>query len=373
MGGGQPRRRLPEGCGRIDRMPLQSGLVTPSGLGQDQTKVFAFLQNPATYGRDEPVIRIDTHGAVVFLAGPDVYKIKRAVKFSFVNFSTLERRHAACLAELVVNRDNAPGLYLGVLPISREGPRLRLGGAGAVVEWAVHMRRFDETATLERLAATGPLGPALIDRLAHTVAEAHRRAPVRDGAAATRALRALLQDTVNDLLRGTDIFPPDRAAGLAASLVAAFDRAEPLLLHRGALGQVRRCHGDLHLGNVVLIGGIPTLFDALEFDESIATCDVLYDLAFLVMDLRKFGRAADAERLLGSYIAASSTPALQKAGLSALPLFVSLRAAIRAKVTAAMFRLDGTKIGLKTAALAYIAIAVRTLDHEGHPMGSLRS
>jgi aminoglycoside phosphotransferase family enzyme len=206
----------------------------------------------------------------------------------------------------------------------------------------------------------------LIDRLAQTVVEAHRRAPVRDGVSATRALHSLLQDTVDDLVPGADIFPPGQAAGLAMALIAAFDRAEPLLLHRGLLGQVRRCHGDLHLGNVVLIGGIPVLFDALEFDERIATCDVLYDLAFLVMDLRKFGRAADAERLLASYSAASG----QNSGLAAVPLFVSLRAAIRAKVTAAMFRLDGTKLGLKEAALAYMTIAVQTLDQGPCPAAS---
>jgi aminoglycoside phosphotransferase family enzyme len=152
------------------------------GGAQDQGEVLAFLEDPATYGRVEPVIRIDTYGAIIFLAGPDVCKVKGAVRFSFMDFSTLEKRHAACQAELVVNRDNAPGLYLGVLPISRAGAGLRLGGAGAVVEWAVHLRRFDQTETLERLAAIGPLGLALIDRLAHTVVGAYRRAPVRDGA-----------------------------------------------------------------------------------------------------------------------------------------------------------------------------------------------
>jgi aminoglycoside phosphotransferase family enzyme len=133
------------------------------------------------------------------------------------------------------------------------------------------------------------------------------------------------------------------------------------LLQRGAQGQVRSCHGDLHLGNVAMIGGRPVLFDALEFDDRIASCDVLYDLAFLVMDLGKLGRAADAKRLLDRYIALSENKPLQVAGLAAFPMFLSLRAAIRAKVAAALFRLDRSKAGLKTAAQAYLTMALDAL------------
>jgi aminoglycoside phosphotransferase family enzyme len=330
-------------------------------LVQDQSEVLALLQDPATYGRAAPVIRIDTHGAIVFLAGPDVYKVKRAIRFRFMDFSTLQKRHAACEAEMVVNRANAPGLYLGVVPVSRGGAGLRLGGGGEVVEWTVHLRRFDETGTFEHLAAQGPLGPALIDALARAVVAAHRRAPVKDGAAATRVLHGLLLGTVDELVSATDIFPPKLTAEFGLALVAAFAQAEPLLQRRGLLGQVRRCHGDLHLGNVALIDGAPVLFDALEFDEAIATCDVLYDLAFLLMDLSKLGRIADAALLLDRYLAAADDPQLQIAGLGTLPLFLSLRAAIRAKVVGAMFCLDPEKSGLKADALAYLAAAVDNL------------
>jgi len=290
-------------------------------MAQDQTAVFALLQDPATYGRRDKVLRIDTHGAVVFLAGPDVYKVKRAVRFSFMDFSTLEKRYAACLAELVVNHDNAPGLYLGVVPITRDGGQLRLGGPGPVAEWAVHLRRFDENATLDRLAA--------------------------------HHLHALLQDTVDDLVAGDDVFPRSQSVAYGAALTAAFAQMEGLLSRRGAKGQVRRCHGDLHLGNLMLIDGVPVLYDALEFDDAIATCDVLYDLAFLLMDLCKFGRVADANLLLDDYLAFSADEDLQIEGVAALPLFLSLRAAIRAKVNAALWRLDATKPRFKDQALAY--------------------
>jgi aminoglycoside phosphotransferase family enzyme len=132
---------------------------------QDQSAVFAFLEDPKTHGLAEPVVRIDTHGAAVFLAGRDVYKVKRAVRFPFMDFSTLEKRRRACENEIAVNRDNAPGLYLGALPISRDGGRLRLGGGAEIVEWAVHLSRFDESLTLDRIAPMSSPRPTSARRL----------------------------------------------------------------------------------------------------------------------------------------------------------------------------------------------------------------
>ncbi len=334
--------------------------MSPS-VCQDQGAVFSLLQDPKTYGRTEPVIRIDTHGAAVFLAGPDVYKVKRAVRFAFMDFSTLEKRHAVCETEIVVNRGNAPELYLGVVPITRDGDVLHLGGHGHVVEWAVHLRRFDENATLDHLATKGVLSTELIDKLAHAVVAAHRRAPLSKGFPATRVLRRLLQETVDELAAAADLFPPKQATAFGAALGAALDHAEPLLLRRGERAQVRHCHGDLHLGNLVLIDNTPVLFDALEFDETIATCDILYDLAFLLMDLCERGLLANANRLFNRYLAFSDDEPLQIEGLAALPLFLSLRAAIRAKVIAALFRLDPTVTHLRDEALAYFKAAVQFL------------
>jgi aminoglycoside phosphotransferase family enzyme/predicted kinase len=318
-------------------------------IDQDQRDVFDFLQNPATHELAASVTRIDTHGAAVFLAGADVYKVKRAVRFAFMDFSTLEKRRVACEAEITVNRANAPDLYLGVVPITREGAGLHLGGEGQVVEWAVHLRRFDENATLDRLAEKGPLGADLIDKLALAVVAAHARAPLRDGRRATSILGRLLKETVDELAGAPEIFPPERVAVFGPSLTAAFDQAQSVLNRRGDQGQVRRCHGDLHLGNVALIDGAPVLFDAIEFDEAIATSDILYDLAFLVMDLCERGLRSDANRLFNRYLAAADDEQTQIEGLSAWPLFLSLRAAIRAKVTAALLHLGGKGAGLDDA------------------------
>ncbi len=161
--------------------------------------VFRFLADPAYLRFGEPVGRVDTAGAVVFLAGPDVYKVKRAVRFPFMDLSTLDKRREACEAEIAVNRDNAPGVYLEALPIVRRGESLAIGGAGEVVEWVAHLRRFDENATLDRLAERGGVSDAIIDRLALAIRRSHARAPLRDAARAAHELETLLSSRTTPL------------------------------------------------------------------------------------------------------------------------------------------------------------------------------
>jgi aminoglycoside phosphotransferase family enzyme/predicted kinase len=306
-----------------------------------QEAVFALLANPATYGRSERVQRIDTHAAVVFLAGPDAYKIKRAVRLPYLDFSTLAQRRSACEAELRVNRSNAPGLYLGVVPITAGSHGLELGGDGAPVEWAVHLRRFDETQTLDRLAEAGRLAAETIQRLGEAVAAAHRQAPPCNGAAALAAFRHALAQTLDELDAGLHVFPSALLTALRFKLERALGTAEPLLQARADAGAIRRCHGDLHLGNVVLIDGTPILFDAVEFDEALALIDVLYDLAFLIADLVGRGQIEAANALLNRYLWSCETPEREVAGLALLPMFLSLRAAICAKIAATRWRLGG--------------------------------
>jgi uncharacterized protein len=298
----------------------------------DQRAVFAFLGDPKTFGGAE-VRRIDTHGAVVFLVGSDAYKVKRAVKFPFMDFSTLEKRRLACEAEIAVNRPNAPSIYLAAVPIVRSVEGLALAGQGAPVEWAVHMRRFDEEATLDKLAERQELSDDLATRLAAAIVRSHQRAPRRDGAAAAASLELYLDQNEAAFAADPSLFEPSRAEDLARDSRAALAAAKDLLVARGAAGYVRRCHGDLHLRNITLIDGEPTLFDAVEFDDAIATGDVLYDLAFLIMDLEERGLRPIANLVLNRYLWASDAAHLS--GLAALPLFLSIRSAIRAKVVAA--------------------------------------
>jgi uncharacterized protein len=328
----------------------------------DQSGVFAFLADPATHGRSEPVKRIDTHGAVVFLAGPDVYKAKRAVRFSYMDFSTLEKRKAACETEIAVNRANAPTIYIGVVPVTRDAEGLHIEGKGAVVEWLVHMRRFDEDATLDRIVEREGLEADIVDRLTSTIVAAHGQAAKCDGAAALASLEQVVTDTSLELEDGVDIFASDKRVELAHRLTDAFKRSSPLLHARGANGQVRRCHGDLHLRNIAMIGAEPVLFDAIEFDEAIATTDILYDLAFLVMDLCERGLHAEADRLLNRYLWKSDDEGMQIEGLALMPFFLSLRAAIRAKVLGSQLRLIPADSDLRRRVCRYLDAALEFLD-----------
>jgi aminoglycoside phosphotransferase family enzyme len=303
---------------------------------ESQEDVLAFLGDPATHGGTNSggsVRRIDTHTASVFLAGNRALKVKRAVRFPFLDYSTLAKRKEACEAELAVNTPHAPEIYRGVIAIAREADgRLTFAGPGAPVEWAVEMRRFDETRTLDHLASE--IDEDLADKLGRAVAAAHEKAPIVEAAPWIEALETYLDQNLAAFRAMPDLFAPKAVAALDRLSRAAYARVRLLLAERGRLGRVQRGHGDLHLGNIVLIDDHPVLFDAIEFDPLMAAGDVLYDLAFLLMDLCERGLSQAANIALNRYLI--ETRRIEDLdGLAALPFFLSLRAAIRAKVTAA--------------------------------------
>jgi uncharacterized protein len=327
-----------------------------------QEDVLAFLADPATYGGGvEKVRRIDTHAASVFLAGDRALKIKRAVRFPFLDYSTLAKRKAACAAEIEVNRRLAPELYRGVVAITRANDgRPALGGDGAPVEWAVDMARFDENRTLDHLV--NEIDDELADALGRAVAAAHATAPAVGAEPWIKAIGSYIDEHVETFREYEKIFPAADAAALAAKSRAHYHRIVPLLRERGGRGLIRRIHGDLHLGNIALIDGRPVLFDAIEFSDVIGSGDVLYDLAFLLMDLleRKLPQAANIA--FNRYLAETRRDADLDA-LAALPFFLSMRAAIRAKVTAArMERAEAAERDkIATSARAYFDFALRAI------------
>ena len=304
----------------------------PGGAPPDpQADLVAFLSDGESYGLPGvEVERITTHAALVFLAGERAYKMKRAVHYSFLDFRTLEARTRALQAELELNRRTAPMLYRRLVPVTREADGgLKLAGDGAPVEWLLEMTRFDQAARLDRLAGRGELTPAIVDDLAAEIADFHERAAVRHGFGGHAGMQAVIDGNAEDLAGlPAWVLPVAPSERLTVRCRAELARRRHLLEARRRSGRVRHCHGDLHLGNIVLLDGRPVLFDCLEFDEALAATDTMYDLAFLLMDLEQQALGALAQRLLNAYLDAT----WDDAGLALLPLFLACRAAIRAKV-----------------------------------------
>ena len=325
-----------------------------------QQAVIDFLGDPATHG-GAAVKRIDTHAASVFLAGKRALKIKRAVRFPVLDYSTLDRRKAACAAELEVNHPYAPAIYRRAVAITREDDgTLAIGGAGTPVEWAVEMRRFDETQTLDHLAKAERIDGALAEALGRAVARAHAAAPAVANAGFIDALAEIIAQNDAELRAAPELFPPRAVSALTAATRGALARMRALLIARERAGRVARCHGDLHLGNIVLLDGAPVLFDAIEFDPKIATGDVLYDLAFLLMDLIERGLTPAANIVLNRYLNETQR-AEDLDALAALPLFLSLRAAIRAKVAAERWAQGGERARVEQSARDYFTLAGKLL------------
>jgi len=320
-----------------------------------QQPVLDYLARPQAHDGAK-VTRVDTHAASIFLAGERALKVKRAVRFPFLDYSTLEKRKAACEAEIAVNRPYAPATYRGVVAITREDGGFAVGGHGEAVEWAVEMRRFDESQTLDHVAVAGRIDGELADALGRAVAKAHAAAPVASDAGFADELAEIIAQNDAEIAAEPALFAPDDFKALGAATRAAFDRLRPLIVARERNGRVARCHGDLHLGNIVLIDGAPTLFDAIEFDPKLATSDVLYDLAFLLMDLIERGLKAAANIVLNRYLTETQCDDDLDA-LAALPLYLSVRAAIRAKVTAARAKQSEARAEAERSARDYFALA----------------
>lgn len=332
---------------------------------QDQSRTIAFLGEAANYPAPcHDVAVIETHAAMVFLAGTEVYKIKKAVTYSYLDFSTLAKRKAVCLRELEINQPHAPDIYLDVTPICRlDDGSLHIGQGGTPVEWAVHMRRFDDDALLAN--AVRHDGPELpfYDDLADEIIEFHRAAPaIRDDHGADR-IDGIIDQLCRSFEQSCDVIEPSRCSDFHDLVARQAHNIRHRLVQRGRRGLVRRCHGDLHLKNIVVLNGKPVLFDAIEFNEEIATTDVLYDLAFLIMDLESRHMRTAANRVLNHYVLKSADTS-NIAGLQAMPLFLACRAAIRAMVAIVRMRQATEEAAHQSArreALEYFSLALESL------------
>ena len=326
-------------------------------ITEDQTAVIELLGSSSTHG-GVPVERIDTHTAVVFLAGARAWKLKRAVQFDYLDFSTAAQRKALCDAEVRLNRRTAPTLYVGVTALTRERDgSLALGGSGTPVDWVVEMRRFEQEALLDRLAASGQLDVEMMLPLAQAIARFHADAERRTDHGGRAGMNWVIDGNAAGFAEyGTGILEPSACLRVTDNTCAELERRGALLDARRDSGFVRQCHGDLHLRNIVLLDGQPTLFDAIEFNDEIACTDVLYDLSFLLMDLWRRRLPRHANVVWNGYL--SETGDLE--GGSLMPLFLSCRAAVRAKTsaTAARVQEDAGRAGeLRQLAREYLSMA----------------
>ena len=300
-----------------------------------QREVIAFLRDPASYPGDVgPVEVIETHASLVFLAGSYAYKLKRAVTYPYLDFSTPALRQAACAAELQLNRRTAPQLYLEIRAISRAPDGgLVWGRRGEPLDFVVVMRRFDQDDLLDNVAKKDGLMPPLLYALTAHIAAFHAGADQVSGRGGRQAMAEIAATAFHELReRRSAGFAADHIDRVEQALRAEVTRIGPLLDERRTAGKVRRVHGDLHLRNVCLVDGKPLLFDCLEFSEDLASIDVLYDLAFLLMDLEHRGHHAEANLVLNRYLDLAG----EDDGLAAMPFFLALRAVIRAHITARM-------------------------------------
>jgi aminoglycoside phosphotransferase family enzyme len=329
----------------------------------NQQDVIDFLSKPFSYGPAiERVDIIETHASLVFLAGDRAYKLKRAVKYPYLDFSTAEDRRQACETELTLNRRTAPTLYLDVRALIRlPDGTIGFAGDGPAIDWVVVMRRFDQSLLFDALAQTGALNRHLMNELTDHIADFHALAERRFDYCCATALTDIAETNHCCLIAAQGAgFAPECIDEVRASSLQRLAAVGGLLDQRRAAGKVRRCHGDLHLRNICLLDGTPTLFDCLEFSDALASIDVLYDLAFLLMDLEHRGLTDFANLVLNRYLDLTD----EDDGLPAMPLFLSLRAAIRAHATAtAMDRVAHAESKLEMAAEAcrYLYLAARLL------------
>jgi hypothetical protein len=288
----------------------------------------AALDRGDAFGAGE-VERIDTHAAHVFLVGDLAYKLKRPVIFSFLDFSTIEARRTALDNELRLNRRTAPAIYRRVVPVTREGDGFSVDGGGEVVDWLLEMRRFPQDRKLDRIAARGPLDPALARELGTVVAAFHRAAEPRLDKGGHDGMAAVVAGNRDDLdAAQAGVFERGEIAAVDDAARRALDRYRTLLDRRRTAGRVRHCHGDLHLGNIVRLDQGVVPFDCIEFSEDIACTDTMYDLAFLLMDLVERDQRPAAWTVLDAYLHAID----DLDGLAPLAFFMAVRATIRAKV-----------------------------------------
>ena len=317
-------------------MPTQYELESVEGLSLEQQALLIHaLQSAAVFDDQADSIEVlETHISWVILAGDYAYKFKKAVNFGFLDFSTLQKRHFYCQEELRLNRRFAPWLYLDVVCITGSVMQPEINGQGEPLEFAVKMRRFSQDCLLGELAAERRLLPGHVDEIAVLLARIHDtvdRAGADTDFGHAEEIHHWVLDNFSQIkaaLQPTDVKP--ELGRLKSWCQEEFSAVRAQLEQRRKNGFVRECHGDMHLGNLALVGGQITPFDCIEFNPKLRWIDVMSEAAFLVMDLLDRGYGGLAYRFLNGYLQRTG----DYPGLRVLRYYLVYRALVRAKVAA---------------------------------------
>jgi uncharacterized protein len=303
----------------------------------DLSVLIEALRHPRAYPHEvDGVEHIETHISHVLLAGEYAYKFKKPLDLGFLDFSTLERRRFCCEEELRLNRRLAPELYLGVITVNGTLDAPYIDGTGPVLEYGVRMRRFPQSALLDRQ----PVTDELMTRLAEHIADFHAGLPVAGPGSGfgtpARVLEPMLENLTQIRARLDDPEALARLKSLETWIHARFETLTPVIEQRRAEGFVRECHGDMHRGNIALVDDRIRIFDAIEFNPNLRWIDTASEIAFLVMDLEQEGERGAAHRFLNRYLECSG----DYGALAMLDFYKVYRALVRAKVLAIRWSQD---------------------------------
>jgi aminoglycoside phosphotransferase family enzyme len=300
-----------------------------------------FLLDPAIYPDHPKEVRVkETHISLVFLTGRYAYKVKKAVDFGFLDFTSLERRKYYCRREVTLNRRLSSGIYLGVVAIAFDGESVSLNGRGRVIEYAVRMKQVPEERFLDRLLKKNRVTPVMMDRIAEKLAQFHRKAqsgdPIRRFARPER-IKHDTDENFEQTRRYVGVTISGKAYSDIKTRTDEFFRTRERLFHRRMeSGAIRDCHGDLRLEHIVW-GEEIAILDCIEFNERFRYTDVAADLGFLAMDLDYEGREDLSKRLVRTYMLKSGDRDLR----GVLDFYQCYRAYVRGKVES--FRLDAAE------------------------------
>jgi uncharacterized protein len=328
---------------------------------QDQIQVIEGLKQPQAYPEKTNVVDlVQTHISYVFLTENFVYKIKKAVNFGFLDFSTLEKRRFFCEQELEINKRLCDDMYLQVLPIKMSDNKVLIGGLGETVEYALKMKRMPQDRIMSKLLEEDKVDGQLIGEIAKIIADFHSKAETNSSISQFGSIAAIKTnwdenfDQTRNVI-GTTISAVD--FDLIYQQIGSFmTTKKPLLQKRVTEGKIRDCHGDIHSENIFITDRI-YIFDAIEFNERFRYCDVASDMAFLAMDLDFKGKIELSTSFVNKYIQYSG----DEEAIKLLPFYKAYRAYVRGKV--AGFKLvdpnvsEIDKQGCLTQAKAYFKLA----------------